>query len=257
MHPSTLFHFTETEGAFFNILSDKCFKPSLAREIIESIGSRRRFGVPMVSFCDIRLSQLDDHTQKYGEFGFGMTKEWAERKYLHPVFYMSKGSSLFSKYNKRMRVLKDKLMPLWEKRDCLDERVKKEFRILKDEYSDLYNLLRYMKNYKGKLIRDGIVQSENFIFADEKEWRYVPEPFVGDMWPSLNWERILTKKEKNEFSMKFSQFNITFDLDDVKYIIIPNDAYLSRTIEALSDDKKYHPDQLRKVLTIKQMKDDF
>lgn len=85
----------------------------------------------------------------------------------------------------------------------------------------------------------------------------MPEPFVGDMWPSLNWERILTKKEKNEFSMKFSQFNITFDLDDVKYIIIPNDAYLSRTIEALSDDKKYHPDQLRKVLTIKQMKDDF
>lgn len=78
IHPSTLFHFTNKEEFFFKILSDKCFKPFIARENIESVGSRRRFGVPMVSFCDIRLSQLDEHTQKYGEFGFGLTKSLSQ-----------------------------------------------------------------------------------------------------------------------------------------------------------------------------------
>lgn len=211
----------------------------------------------MVSFCDIRLSQLDEHTHKYGEFGFGLTKEWAERKHLHPVLYMSKSSLLFSKYNKRIRVLKNKLIPLWERRGCLDHNEQKKFELLKSEYSDLYNLLRYMKNYKGKLIRDGEVKNENFIFADEKEWRYVPEPFLGDMWPSLNWERIITPEEKNSFSSKFSEFNIGFNLDDIKYVIVPNDTYLSQVIDILSEYDDFKNEQLRKVLTITQVKDDF
>lgn len=66
---------------------------------------------------------------------------------------MNQGSELFSKYNKRIRKLKDALIPLWSKRHILDNKERKYFESLKEEYADLYNLLRYMKNYKGKLER--------------------------------------------------------------------------------------------------------
>ena len=85
LHPTTLFHFTKNEEAFYSILTELYFKPFLARERIVGVKGRRNFAVPMVSFCDIKLSQIKDHSGKYGEFGFGLTKEWAEKNDLHPV----------------------------------------------------------------------------------------------------------------------------------------------------------------------------
>ena len=47
-------------------------------------------------------------------------------------------------------------------------------------YNNTINTLRYIKNYKGDLIRRGKSTKPNYVFANEKEWRYVP-PIVGDI----------------------------------------------------------------------------
>ncbi|WGI94134.1 abortive infection system antitoxin AbiGi family protein (plasmid) [Escherichia coli] len=60
----------------------------------------------MVSFCDIKLSQIKDHSEKYGEFGLGLTKNGL-RKMISSCSIHESGSELFSKYNKRIRKLKD------------------------------------------------------------------------------------------------------------------------------------------------------
>lgn len=257
LHPSTLFHFTKELEVFLQILSEMKFKPSLAREMLQGKGGggRRNFAVPMVSFCDIRITQLDEHTIKYGEFGFGLTKEWAERNDLHPVLYMSKESDLFSLYNKRMRNIKNKLVPLWNSRKNLSKSEQQKFDGLKGEYSDLYNLLRYMKNYKGRLIRDGEIKNENFIFADEKEWRYVPEPFIGDRWPSLNLEKVELPEQKKLLSEKFSDYSIPFTVDDIKYILIPSDVYLPQVYETMDSINVEFGHS--KILTMTQVKADF
>lgn len=258
LHPSTLFHFTKQSEVFFKILSDMKFNPSLAREMIQGRGrgGRRNFAIPMVSFCDIRLTQLDEHTTKYGSFGFGLTKSWAEVNNLHPVLYMSRESNLFSLYNQRIRNIKDQLIPLWNVRHSI-EKIEdiKRLESLKKEYSDLYNLLRYMKNYKGKLIREGEKINENFIFADEKEWRYVPEPFIGDMWPSLNLEKVKSKYEKAQLSKKFSDYSLSFSISDIKYLLVPDENYVSNLSSFLSNlnIKNFS----NKILTMSQVKDDF
>lgn len=257
LHPTTLFHFTKNEEAFYSILTELYFKPFLARERIVGVKGRRNFAVPMVSFCDIKLSQIKDHSGKYGEFGFGLTKEWAEKNDLHPVLYMNQGSELFSKYNKRIRKLKDALIPLWSKRHILDNKERKYFESLKEEYADLYNLLRYMKNYKGKLERTNEKTIEKYIYADEKEWRYVPHPFVGDLWPSLNLERVVEPNQKAVLSKKFSEFGISFSFHDIKYILIPDDSHVSNLITCLMSIRNYDPYIISKVLTMDKVKQDF
>ncbi|MFV8760146.1 abortive infection system antitoxin AbiGi family protein [Yersinia enterocolitica] len=224
----------------------------MARERITSKGGRRDFGVPMVSFCDIRLSQLEEHTQKYGMFGLRLTKGWAESKGLHPVLYISKESTLFTDYNKRIRLLKDKIIPYWNVRHSLVGIELRRFNKLKNEYAYLYNLLRYMKNYQGRLIRNDEVIDENFRFADEKEWRYVPQPFISDMWPSLNLERIKTKADKRRYNDKFSFIDFSFEYNDVKYIIVPGDSYLE-IIYGLQLTKEMLTVLLSKTLTMKQI----
>ncbi|OUG53912.1 hypothetical protein AZZ62_005151 [Klebsiella variicola] len=257
LHPTTIFHFTDKEDAFYSILSQQYFRPSLSTERITGVEGRRYFSVPMVSFCDIKLSQILYHSIKYGEFGFGLTKSWAEKNALHPVLYMSQASTLFSKYNARIRLLKDKLIPLWSQRFSLVGKERDVFDNLKSEYADLYNLLRYMKNYKGTLKRRGKKDVPNFMFADEKEWRYVPEPFVGDFWPSLNFEKVKQRNDARLMSEKFANYGVRFTFEDIKYIIIPTEKHINKLIEHISELDNYNPSIISKIITMEKVRNDF
>lgn len=52
----------------------------------------------MVSFCDLRLSELKDHMSKYGSYGIGMSKSWANQEGLNPVFYVNKHCTYTSNF---------------------------------------------------------------------------------------------------------------------------------------------------------------
>ncbi|PNU29445.1 abortive infection system antitoxin AbiGi family protein, partial [Serratia marcescens] len=105
LYPTTLFHFTSQLEILISILNSESFKISFAREFIQGVSSNRDFGIPMVSFCDIRLTQLNQHTDSYGHYGIGLTKTWADRNKLNPVIYMNKQSPVFDYYNNELREL--------------------------------------------------------------------------------------------------------------------------------------------------------
>ncbi|EFN7403808.1 hypothetical protein EHR25_25360, partial [Escherichia coli] len=111
--------------------------------------------------------------------------------------------------------------------------------------------------YKGKLERTNEKTIENYIYADEKEWRYVPHPFVGDLWPSLNLERVVEPNQKAVLSKKFSEFGISFSFHDIKYILIPDDSHVSNLITCLMSIRNYDPYIISKVLTMDKVKQDF
>ena len=58
LYPDILFHFTSKVGLFKIIV--ETFKVSYARERIEGISSEKEFAVPMISFCDLKLSELKE-----------------------------------------------------------------------------------------------------------------------------------------------------------------------------------------------------
>ena len=94
LYPDILFHFTNKEGLFG--LLESTFKVSYAREKIIGKNSTREIGVPMVSFCDLKLSELKSHMNDYGVYGIGLTKEWALKNSLNPMDKEKNSCSIFN-----------------------------------------------------------------------------------------------------------------------------------------------------------------
>src|SRR6266487_3729891 len=71
----TLFHFTRTLDNLMSILKEG-FWPQYSLEDISWIeGGVPRLAWPMVSFCDMPISRLREHTAFYGNFGIGLCRE--------------------------------------------------------------------------------------------------------------------------------------------------------------------------------------
>ena len=132
---NSIIHFTNTKEKLQGILKSN-FKIKYCKESIDfKDGGPVSFYVPMVSFCDIPLSEVKNHISKYGPYGIGLTKKWAEKNLLNPVLYLDKKSSLARSY--------------W---NLYDEYILKKHKDidwvkLTDAEISILNLLRYMKNY--------------------------------------------------------------------------------------------------------------
>lgn len=217
LYPKTLLHFTNKINALESILIDGFFKPSYARErIYGEEGLIRYFGIPMVSFCNIRLSLLSEHTKKYGCYGIGLKQEWAAKNNLNPVLYMSKNSDTFKLLDAQLRrIIKG-----------IDSSNKSSENFTEMEnYISLVNILRYMKNHTGPLTRNK-KQIEDYCFADEMEWRFVPSIHEKGIKPIALLNKINSTISKKEYNDKVKHIHLKFEVDDIRYIILKDEKQL-------------------------------
>lgn len=140
LYPDILFHFTTKES--LETILRETFKVSYARERIHGRRKKKEFAVPMVSFSDLRLSELKQNIGTYGKFGIGMTKEWAIRNGLNPVMYASKESLFTENF---ISGIEDLFKLVANSNDTTGT--------FERAYNNTINTLRYIKNYKGDLIR--------------------------------------------------------------------------------------------------------
>ncbi|HGM5489374.1 TPA: abortive infection system antitoxin AbiGi family protein [Serratia fonticola] len=249
LYPTTLFHFTSEIESLKKILRASYFEVSYAKEVIFSSKSRTSMGIPMVSFCDIRLSQLHEHAIKYGPVGLGMKKSWAIKSGLNPVIYINQHSDLFKLYNDRMIKLNQEVGKIANSLG----KDSKEFQKKMKEYREAANLIRYVKNYEGTLNRIGYTPIKNYRFADENEWRYVPGILqTKNLIVSVPSEDNI-KKDPKQWKAKFnaelrdSGINLKFSLDDIKYIIVNNEESID---ELIVEMKKIYPaDKVDKLIS--------
>ena len=153
----TLFNFTHQYDWFKSKLIECVFTPRFVLEDLSFIKQDFKLAFPMVCFCDIPLSLIRQHTERYGGFGIGLNSNWGIKNGLSCICYIpskDSGSSNSALY-KSIRNLMDKLSSNVE----ID--------------SDVYNVLRYMKRYEGIQQKRG-GRKETVRFYDEREWRYVP-----------------------------------------------------------------------------------
>lgn len=250
LSPNSLFHFTPHFKNLLGIL-DKTFYPRYCYEEFDLVNNDAQpfveDAIPMVCFCDIPLSQLMSHINIYGSYGLGMSKGWGIGEGLNPVIYFSKNSHLA----KRLSEITNST--LW--RNDLTAQAFSE-------------TMTYFKPYEGTLYRSGRPPKENIRFYDEHEWRYIPDRSVmidNSIETSIqghiyrNAEELTNANRKLETNMT----KLSFNADDIKYVIISDEDQINKTVDALRRIKgnRYDPDTIdrltSRIITVKQIQDDF
>jgi len=205
------------------------------------------YHVPMISFCDIPLSEVKEHVSKYGNYGIGLTKKWGVGKGLNPVLYVSQNSMLASSY--RAAFSHYNLKPI----EDIDDWTK--------EQRSLADVLRYIKNYEANLLRKGSI-TKNYRFSDEREWRFVPAHSEDcDMF--LDHKYYDEPPHKEEADAKLTKFRLKFEPNDIKYIIINDDTEISEFVDHLRRAKgnNYFLHDIERlttrILTTEQIKGDM
>lgn len=219
LSPSTLFHLTSKDG-LKGILEDN-FKLKFCKELILHTEKPIEIAVPMVSFCDIKISEITEHISKYGEYGIGLSKDWAFKKDLNPVIYMNQNSNFCSKLISSMR------------------NVNNNTKVQLDDRMHINNFIRYIKIYEGELNRKGDIIS-NYRFADEREWRYVPDMEFKDYkfppYISLNREKPESFDLKNE-NDKLQDIRLAYEPNDILYILVKNEDEIDEIIQHIKNTK--------------------
>lgn len=180
--------------------------------------------IPMVSFCDLRLSELASHMDKYGSYGVGMSKQWAHQKGLNPVSYINRDSELAESVIKGVEKVLDMVVnhPVEDEEHAWT-------------YMHVMNVQRFIKNYEGPLERNGALQDNSYRFADEKEWRHVlPLKFANDIWPYAEISEVDTAAKKQALNKKIKNELLSFSATDVKYIVVQHDSEIRQVQDQIA-----------------------
>jgi len=250
LYPDILFHFTTKEG-LWGILCET-FTVSYAREKIVGNRISTEFYTPMVSFCDLKISELKSHMKKYGNYGIGLTKKWANLHGLNPVFYVNKHSPFTSDFINAVEDLNKDLDNI----PGIIGHVMAE-----NTFKKILNTYRYIKNYEGDLVRRNGKKTRNYRFADEREWRYIP-PINSGISPFLPTCKIATAEEKDHYNDMTSTIKLSFEPEDIKYLIVESDEEITELIHHLEQVKGRFGVETRmrlasRILTAEQIDNDI
>lgn len=234
---NSLIHFTNRDS-LKGILEEE-FRIKYCTEIVRAKrGAGFNVVVPMVSFCDIPLSEIKNHIQKYGRYGIGLSKKWGKKKGLNPVLYLEQKSTLI----KNMIYGFSKLLE-----EDINKYTTTQYRIAE--------VIRYIKNYEGILVRKGKKIKKNYRFSDEQEWRYVPS--------KSNARIFINADDKTEANQNIENLRLGFNPNDITYIVVKNEKEIDEFIQIIinAKSKKYSENEIKRlttrIITSKQILSDF
>ena len=195
---NTLFHFSSRYDTLIQILQSKFF-PRLCLEKGYWHPGDMRWAIPMVCFCDIPLSDIAEHTQKYGNYAIGLKKTWAMEQGVTPILYVH-DNSVFIEHG--LEALNWSL-----------ELSAKDPKHLNERLAQVMSLFFMMKPYEGYQERDG--KRKKVRFYDEREWRYIP-PIVGPHLNFLTEERFNDKTQRDSINSFNELVPLMHDLHSIK-----------------------------------------
>lgn len=246
---NSIIHFTKSIDNLKGILENN-FKLNFCEEIIKVQDRTVGIMIPMICFCDIPLSEVKIHITKYGRYGIGLIKSWAQKMGLNPVLYVEQSSNL-------SRSLSSSYKEFISKK-------KIDFSTWAENEKNILDIFRYMKNYQSDLRSNGRIE-KNYRFSDEREWRYVPDitsesPIAV---PSKFYKKKLNEEYINELQNQIKEIRLEFTPNDIKYIIIENEDEISPIVTILREakGKLYSYNDVERlttrILTTEQIETDF
>ena len=227
---ATLFHFTRNLETLKKILATG-FKPFYSSEDLLMFGVAECPGIPMVSFCDIPLSQARGHVQDYGRYAIGLDKRWGMAKNVSPVHYIYEDSIC-------ARVISSVYNALPKEAFYADCRC-----MMFDTRTAIFF---YGKPYRGHLRKRStntgeILDKGEVVFYDEREWRYVPfadqtikgiEGIPSGVRTMLSEREYASADTLSQASASLhSHYRLTFGADDTRYLIVDKEDEIPELVD--------------------------
>lgn len=207
---SSIFHFTKSIDYLKGILKEGLW-PRYCVEHVEWFGGLGNgvnyIAYPMVCFCDLPISKINDHVEFYGYFGIGFTKEWAIKSGLNPVMYWANSDWLSN--------------ALTFIATSLSEREDRDSEISINGRMGLTYFLGYSKPIKGNMhVGEEVIEKDFYL---ESEWRLIPQH--TDIDRVLTYEEACSKERVDAANAATREYSMLgFQLSDIRYIFVKEDT---------------------------------
>lgn len=253
----SLFHYVSKKEYLIDILQNDFHPRYVKEEFSFETRKLKEVAIPMLCFCDITLSNIEEHVKWYGNYGIGMKKEWAIKNGLTPVHY----------FNPKSHAMKDLAVALNYMREDFENN-----RIQHSGYIRNYYNIWFMKPYEGKQFNHQNDKNCKKKFYDEREWRYIPsldelKNLAGDLSMSLTGDRLNRFINEPEYKKNINKkladsVRLSFRPEDITYIIVENEQERAEIIQQIKNVKSKHGNKVvdivcSKIISLEQIKNDF
>jgi hypothetical protein len=256
----SLFHFTEELASVQGILSSGLFWPRYSLEdlswtVTDKSTEDWQLAFPLVSFCDIPISRIEDHTEVYGEYGIGLTQDWGKSAGLNPLLYVN-GKSPFAKELYRAAVTvfekgeKKTIQPTAAEDGSVTPQGTAADTAAEQDWTSLYealHLLSYTKPLTGEVRKASGGLTKNF-YA-ESEWRYIPSAVMTTDQCYLSVEQFKNRKTRlaaNEAVMEKGA--LAFTIGDIRYLFVKTISEIPLLVDFINSNLGQYPANQLKIL---------
>lgn len=240
-----LHHFTRSFETLKSILIYG-FYPHITEEDVSFILKNlpnAKIGYPIVCFCDLPSSLLNEHTKLYGNYGVSLSKHWGIRNGINPVMYVTDSDAQVMRYYRKIQevIINQKFINFIARNN--NHYGKKVEKIVEDFFYKVLSMSAYMKAYEDKKSKKR--------FYDEREWRYlyidkslelIYQIYVSDMH---NFNLI----KRNEV---LQNSPLKFEINDLQNIFLTSKEEKCQLVDFLINHEMYkkEKEKLEKIITI-------
>lgn len=245
---SSLFRFCKERIMLQNYLKTGIY-PNYCEEDLSCEKSNLKIGIPMASFCDIPITLLSEHHERYGEYGIGLTKEWAIKNGISPVMYITNEytlrglNALLKTEQEHLAYINSDEFKRQVNLKAIPEpigHIMKLVELMKHEKECFLNryLLGFCKKYKSKF------ENKTICNYTENEWRYIVSeskeiPWYWSHEDYVKWRSPegIESCPKPAPAQKMIEKKLTFEASDVTYIIVKEESQVRFIIKTINELK--------------------
>lgn len=254
-----LYHFTKSFDTLASYIIPRGFWPQFSLEDFSWVqdGKPLYLAFPCVCFTDLPLEKSAMHRDDYGEYVIGFHENWSELPRLQRLRYVNdkESQSFFApEYRRAMTRCGD----LDTSGGMMHFRPSK---LRKNDFDGVWSELPYLKERLGATLQRTFSYRQNYdhtwlikYLSDEREWRFIPEKHRNTLFSVTDYDAV-TMAELGQTSESTHDSHLTFDLGDVKTVILKTDEErrkLSELYPPLTGKIKIW-DELPKLTEVKEL----
>lgn len=218
-YSDSLFHLDKRLDLMVAALERKSFTLNYVEEDFSflNIEGLDKVAFAMLCFCDIPIDgpRIKPHSELYGKFGLGLTKEWGRRVGVQPIHYLPESSPFVN-----------------DLKDTLSTGFALDYDAASPDAQRLADFLPTVLAYAKPLW--GYEFGRDYCYEDECEWRYVPSALPLGLEVFIPSPTAAELDDYRKTLWRRETFGLEFEYSDITCIFASSEADTITYIQAIN-----------------------